>query len=190
MLAASAMNATLASTAHNFFGSHHFRHLYDTMVATPVRPMEVALGELTFSVISGAIYASSFVTLMVVMDLTTWPRALLALLASLLIGVAFAGAAIIIATYMRGWPDISLVYLGQFVLFMLSGTFVPPEHYPVAVQWLMHASPLYQSITLLRAITLGTPDPTDWLVALAYLVVFGLAGITIAARRVTHMLYR
>lgn len=189
MLAASAMNATLAATAMNFFGRHRFMKLYDTMVATPVRPIEVALGELAWAVLSGAVYATSFVTLMVVMDLTSWPRALLALPASMLVGIAFGGAAIVIATFMRGWPDFTLAFLGQFVLFLLSGTFVPPEHYPVWAQWLTYCSPLYQSITLLRAITVGTTDPSDWLIAVAYLVAFGAVGITIAARRVNRMLY-
>ncbi|WP_344134705.1 ABC transporter permease [Luedemannella flava] len=189
MLAASAMNATFAAIATRFFGLHRFVRLYDTVIATPVRPIEIALGEIAWSVLCGAVYSTSFVTLMVLMDLTTWPRALLALPASLLIGAAFGGAGVIIATFMRGWPDFSLVYLAQFVLFLLSGTFVPPQHYPVVIQWLMYASPLYQSINLLRAITLGTGNPANWLVSLAYLAVFGVVGIAIAARRVNRMLY-
>src|SRR5262245_30149555 len=46
MLAASAMTGALAESTFNFFAKMKFTKLYDAVLATPVRAMEIALGEL------------------------------------------------------------------------------------------------------------------------------------------------
>ena len=54
MLAASAMNGAVAESTFNFFGRLKWIKLYDGMVATPLRPFEVALGELGWALIRGS----------------------------------------------------------------------------------------------------------------------------------------
>ena len=44
MLAASAMNGALAETTFNFFGKMKYMRLYDAVLATPVSPVEIAMG--------------------------------------------------------------------------------------------------------------------------------------------------
>jgi lipooligosaccharide transport system permease protein len=44
MLAASAMNGALAETTFNFFARLKWVRLYEAMVSTPLRPIEIALG--------------------------------------------------------------------------------------------------------------------------------------------------
>src|SRR5258705_8027529 len=79
MLAASAMNGALAESTFNFFARLKWVKLYDAMVATPLRPVEVALGELGWALIRGALYSAAFLILMVALDLTTVGWALAAL---------------------------------------------------------------------------------------------------------------
>src|SRR3954469_11951578 len=71
MLAASAMTGALSETTFNFFGKMKFMRLYDGMLATPIRPMEIALGELGWAMIRGSLYAAAFLVVMVVMGLTS-----------------------------------------------------------------------------------------------------------------------
>ena len=89
MLAVSSMNGAIAEATFNFFAKLKWAKLYDAMVATPLRPFDIALGELTWSLMRGALYSVAFLVMMVVLDLTTAARAVPALFASLLVGLAF-----------------------------------------------------------------------------------------------------
>ena len=71
MLAASAMNGALAETTFNFFCKMKYMKLYDAMLATPVRPIEIALGELIWAMVRGAVYSVAFLVVMVAMELTS-----------------------------------------------------------------------------------------------------------------------
>ena len=64
MLAASAMSGALSETTFNFFGKMKFMRLYEGMLATPVRPIEVALGELSWAMARGSLYSAAFLVIM------------------------------------------------------------------------------------------------------------------------------
>ena len=49
MLAVSAMSGALAETTFNFFFKFKYVKTYDAMLATPIRPMEIAIGELAWA---------------------------------------------------------------------------------------------------------------------------------------------
>ena len=54
MLASAAMNGAMAESTFNFYARLTWAKLYDAIIATPVRPFEIALGELGWSLIRGA----------------------------------------------------------------------------------------------------------------------------------------
>src|SRR3954449_9546321 len=130
MLASAAMTGALSETTFNFFGKMKFMKLYDGMLATPVRPIEIALGELAWAMIRGNIYAAAFLVLMVAMNLTTPGLAVGAFGAAVLVGFAFGGIGMALSTFMRSWQDFDLMASAQFALFLFSGTFVPAQGYP------------------------------------------------------------
>ena len=187
MLAASAMSGALSETTFNFFGKMKFMRLYEGILATPVRPIEIALGELAWAMVRGALYSGAFLVIMVVMHLTTGMRALAMFPATILVGFAFGALGMTISTLIRSWQDFDLIVSGQFALFLFSGTFVPPTAYPTALRWLVEASPLYRSVDLIRALSTGS---SGWpqLVDVAYLVVLLTVCLTVAGRRMTAML--
>jgi lipooligosaccharide transport system permease protein len=187
MLASSAMTGALSETTFNFFGKMKFMKLYDGMLATPVRPIEIALGELSWAMIRGNIYAAAFLVIMVVMGLTTAGLAAVAFLCAALVGFAFGGLGMALSTYMRSWQDFDLVSSAQFALFLFSGTFVPAQSYPAVLRWLVEATPLYRSVDLIRATTTGS---WSWLqlADVAYLVVLLAVGLAVAGRRMGKLL--
>lgn len=152
MLAASAMSGALAETTFNFFGKMKYMRLYDGMLATPIRPFEIALGELLWAMARGSIYSVAFLVIMVAMDLTTPLRALAAFPAAVLVGFTFGALGMSVATLIRSWQDFDLVGAGQFALFLFSGTFVPPAGVPAGAPLAGRALP---------AVPLGRPDPGD-----------------------------
>ncbi|MGX6607759.1 ABC transporter permease [Micromonosporaceae bacterium Da 78-11] len=187
MLAASAMTGALSETTFNFFGKMKFMRLYDGILATPVRPIEIALGELAWAMIRGVVYSAAFLVIMVLLDLTTWPRALTMFPATVLVGLAFGGLGMAVSTVIRSWQDFDLIASGQFALFLFSGTFVPPTAYPTVLRWLVEVSPLYRSVHLIRGLSTGT---TGWsqLIDVLYLFALLAIGLTIAGRRMTKLL--
>ena len=187
MLAASAMTGALAETTFNFFGKMKFMRLYDGMLATPIRPFEIAIGELIWAMIRGSIYSVAFLVIMVAMDLTTPLRALVAFPATVLVGFAFGALGMTTATLIRSWQDFDLIGAGQFALFLFSGTFVPAESYPAALRWLVELSPLYRSVDLIRGISLGA---VGWVqvIDVLYLMVLLAVGLTVSGRRMGKLL--
>ncbi|MGK5684920.1 ABC transporter permease [Actinoplanes sp. URMC 104] len=187
MLAASAMSGALSETTFSFFGKMKFVRLYEAILATPVRPIEIALGELAWAMIRGVLYSAAFVVIMALMDLTTWARALVMMPATFLVGLAFGALGMAVSTVIRSWQDFDLIAAGQFALFLFSGTFVPPTAYPEAVRWLIEATPLYRSVDLIRALSTGT---AGWmqLLDVLYLLVLLAIGLTVAGRRMAKLL--
>lgn len=189
MLANAAMLAAIAETTFNVFGKLKWAKLYDGITATPMRPMDIALGEAAWALIRGGIYAVAFIAVMALLGMVTSPWAILAFPAAILIGAAFVGIGLTMSTFFRSWTDFDWVISMTFVLFLFSGTFTPIENYPAALQWLVYLSPLYHGIELVRGLTLGMPD---WglFIHTAYLLLIAAAGVAVASRRMGKLLYR
>ena len=187
MLASSAMAGALSETTFNFFGKMKFVKLYDGILATPVKPIEIALGELGWAMIRGNLYSAAFLVIMVVMGLTTPLRALAAFPATVLVGFAFGAIGMALSTYMRSWQDFDLVASVQFTLFLFSGTFVPAQAYPAVLRWLVEVTPLYRAVDLVRGITIGH---LGWaqLADVLYLAVALGVGVAVAGRRMGKLL--
>jgi lipooligosaccharide transport system permease protein len=187
MLASSAMTGALSETTFNFFGKMKWMRLYDGIIATPVRPMEIAIGELTWAMVRGTIYAAAFLVVMVAMELTTVGLALIALPAAVLVGFAFGGIGLAMSTFMRSWHDFDLMMTVQFTLFLFSGTFVPAEGYPAVLRWVVEVTPLYRSVDLVRGITTASWSLTQLWDVVYLMVLFGI-GVTVAGRRMDKLL--
>ncbi|MFI6762677.1 ABC transporter permease [Micromonospora sp. NPDC050417] len=189
MLASSAMSGALSETTFNFFGKMKYMKLYDGILATPVRPFEIALGELGWAMMRGTLYSAAFLAIMVAMELTTPLRALAAFPAAVLVGFAFGALGMALSTFMRSWQDFDLMGSAQFALFLFSGTFVPAERYPSVLRWLVEVTPLYRAVDLIRGISTGTGG---WirLVDIGYLLAATGLGLFVASRRMGRMLYK
>jgi lipooligosaccharide transport system permease protein len=187
MLASAAMAGALSETTFNFFGKMKYMRLYDGMLATPVRPMEVAVGELAWAMLRGTVYAAAFLVLMASLDLTSWGRAAAALPATVLVGFAFGGLGMAITTFLRSWQEFDLIASVQFALFLFSGTFVPAQNYPPVLRWVIEATPLYRSVDLIRGITTGGAGWTQ-VVDVAYLLALLVAGLWLAGWRMERLL--
>ncbi|WP_306211976.1 ABC transporter permease [Actinoplanes sp. RD1] len=189
MLASSAMTGALAETTFNFFGKMKYQKLYDGILATPIRPLEIALGELVWAMLRGTIYAAAFLALMIAMDLTTPARALTALAATVLVGFTFGALGMALSTFMTSWQDFDLISSVQFALFLFSGTFVPATAYPAVLQWVIEVTPLYRAVHLIRALTLGGVSWTN-LLDVGYLLVLLVVGLLAAGRRMGKLLLK
>jgi lipooligosaccharide transport system permease protein len=189
LLAASAMNGAVYESTFNVFHKLKWAKLYDAVLATPMEPRDIAVGEITWSLLRGAVYATAFLVVAWVAGLVASPAALLAIPAAVLIGFGFAGAGLVATTYMTSWQDFDLVTMALMPLFLFSATFYPLDVYPDGLRQLVMLSPLTHGVELTRGLMLGDLRPA-LLGHAAVFVVLGALGLRIASRRFGLLLLR
>jgi len=189
LLAASAMNGAVYDATYNIFHKLKYGKVYDAVLATPLGPVDIALGEITWSLMRGGLYAAGFLVVMLAMGLIGSAWALLALPAALLIALGFAAVGMAATTFMRSWQDFELVQLAILPMFLFATTFYPLSVYPAEVRWLVQCLPLYHGVELMRSLTIGT---VGWglLWHALYFLVMAAIGLAIASRRLARLLLR
>jgi lipooligosaccharide transport system permease protein len=189
LLAASAMNGAVYDATFSFFIKLKYAKLYDAMLATPLGPVDIALGEIGWALLRGGMYSAGFLSVMLAAGLIFSPWALLALPAALFVAFAFAAIGIAATSFMRSWQDFDLVQLVVLPMFLFSATFFPLSVYAPGVRWLVQAFPLYHAVALMRGLTTGV---VGWpaLGHLAYFVVMAALGLVVASRRLKILLLR
>jgi lipooligosaccharide transport system permease protein len=189
MLAASAMNGAILDSTYGIFFKLKFEKLYDGVLATPMRPIDIATGELAWSLCRAGFYSGTFLAVMAAMGLVESWWALLAWPASVLIGFAFSGAGMALSTFMKSWQDFEYVQLAIIPMFLFSATFFPVTAFPEGLRWIVEITPLYRGVALCRELTTGALS-VDSAISVGYLLVMGAAGLAVTSRRFDRLLLR
>jgi lipooligosaccharide transport system permease protein len=187
MLAASSMNGALLDATFGIFFKLRYDKVYEGVLATPLRAVDIARGELVWSLLRASVYSAGFLGVMVAMDLVSSWWALLAWPATWLIGFAFAGAGMALTTYMKSWQDFDYIQLAIVPMFLFSATFFPVTAFDGALRWVVEVTPLYRGVALVRELTTGAVS-TDSLWSVVYLLVMGSIGLAVASRRFDKLL--
>ena len=87
LLASASMNGALFDSTFNVFFRLKYEKLYDAALATPMRAGDVALGEISWALLRGVLYAVAFMAVMAAMGLVHSWWALAALPAAVLEGL-------------------------------------------------------------------------------------------------------
>lgn len=189
LLASASMNGAIAESTFNVFFKLNYQKTYDAVLATPLAPGDVALGEIGWAVIRSTLYALGFVVVIALLGLVRSPWVVLAVPAATLLAFAFAAVGMAATTFMRSWQDFDLINLVVLPLFLFSGTFYPISAYPEALRLVVQLTPLWQGVDLIRALVTGAVDPSIlWHVA--YLGAMGLAGLVVVGRRLDRLLLK
>ncbi|HUC36173.1 MAG TPA: ABC transporter permease [Acidimicrobiales bacterium] len=187
LLASSAMNGAIFDSTFNVFFKLKIAKTYDAVLSTPLGPSDIALGELTWSLMRGSAYSAAFLVVMAGLGYVDSPWAALCYPAAVLVSFAFAAIGMSATSYMRSWQDFDKVSLAIIPLFLFSATFYPLHVYPGWLQLVVRATPLYQGVALLRGLDTGV---LSWTLAAhaAYLAVMGFAGLAVTTRRLALLL--
>ncbi len=189
MLAASAMNGAVYDSTFNVFFKLRYARLYDAVLATPLGPVDVALGEIGWALLRGGIYSSGFVAVMAALGLLGSWWALLVLPAALLVAFAFAAVGMAATSFMRSWQDFDLIQLVIMPMFLFSTTFFPLSVYPRPLQLVVECLPLFHAVELMRGLCTGAVH-IGLLGHVGYFVVMAAVGTAVAARRLGTLLLR
>ena len=188
LLASSAMNGAWYD-ATNVFWKLRYAKVYESILATPIAPKDVAAGETIWAVVRAMLYSAAYLLVITALGLVESPWAILALPACFVIGFGFAGAGIAAVTWMRTWKDFDLIQLVMLPMFMFSATFYPITVYPTVIEWIVRCLPLYHGIELVRSLCTGAVGPYQ-LVNVAYLLALGFVGLWVSSRRIDKLLLK
>jgi lipooligosaccharide transport system permease protein len=187
LLASSAMNGAVLDATVNVFFKMKYAKLYDSMLATSLGPIDVAMGEIGWALFRGGLYAAGFLGVMLALGLVASPWAALLLPAALLIACGFAAVGMAVTTFITNIQQLDVVELALLPLFLFSGTFYSLDVYPRWLQIVVECLPLHHGIVLLRGLNEGV---VGWsmLGHAAYFAVMAIGGATVAARRLDTLL--
>ena len=186
LMAASAMNGALYESTMNVFFKLKYDKVYDAALATPLTSGDVALGEMGYATIRGALYSAAFLVTMWALDMTTSLWALGMLPVAILISFAFSSVGMAATTYMRSWADFEYVPSIMLPMFLFSATFYPLSSYG-DWQWVVQISPLYHGVAMMRSLNLGE---LSWAFGghLAVLAAIALFGVSVTSKRIERLL--
>ena len=179
------MNGAISESTFNFFFKLNYDKTFTSILATPLSPGDIALGELGWALIRGGLYAIGFLVVMVVLGLVVSPWVILAgARRRCSSGSPSAAVGMAATSFMRTWQDFDLIQLVVLPMFLFSATFYPIDDVPAGAAGLVQLTPLYQGVDLIRSLTVGVICRI-LLVHVAYLSVMGLAraGGHVAAAR-------
>lgn len=188
VLAASAMTGAIVESTYNVYYKLRLGQ-YQSLLATPLGAVDIALGEVAWAVARGTVYAAGFLGIGALFGLVSSPWALLVAPVACLSSFTFAALGMAATTYMRSWEDFDFVPLVQLPMFFLATTWFPLSVYPDPLRPVVELMPLYHSVEITRSTMLGTPG-ADFLWHVLYLAVLATVGLVVAARRVRKLLLR
>ena len=189
LLATSAMNGAIFESTFNLFFKLKYARTFDAILSTPLGPSDIAVGEVSWALTRGLLYAIAFLVVMLALGLVLSPLGLLMVPGAVLIGLAAAAAGMAATTFMRKWQDFDLITVVTMPMFLFSGTFYPISVYPDPLETLVELTPLYRAVHMMRSFSTGEVDAMI-VVDIAYLAIMGLVGVAITARRLRGLLLK
>jgi lipooligosaccharide transport system permease protein len=182
LLAVSAMNGAVYDSTWNVFFKMQYAKLYEGMLSTSLGPLDVALGEIALALLRGLLYAAGFMIVMQVLGLNLAWTAILALPAVLIIAFGFASLGMAITSYMKTFQQMDWINFVLMPMFLFSATFYPVTVYPLPIQWVVEALPLWHGVELVRGLTTGALS-IEMVWHLLYYLVMIAGGLVFTTRR-------
>jgi lipooligosaccharide transport system permease protein len=183
LLAATAMQIAMGECTYAVLAKVKWNASFVAMVATPLRPRDLVIGQLGFAAARVLQTVIVFLAVIAIAGAVGSPLGLLCLPAGVLIGLAFAAPLVAFAVRIEDDSAFSLVYrLGLIPMFLFSGAFFPVKQLPNAIEWLAYVSPLWHGVELCRQFATGQ---VHWAAAgghVAYLLAWTGAGTWLAVR--------
>ncbi|QYJ05297.1 ABC transporter permease [Nocardioides panacisoli] len=187
MLAAAAMNGAIFDATYNFYSYLKFDKVFEQWLTTPMSTMDLAAGQVAWTLVRGGLYSGIFLVVMLAMGLVSSWWAVLALPAAALLTATFAAIGMAATSFMRSWQDFDFVNLLVLPMLLFSGTFFPVTELPGAVRWVVEFTPLYRGVVLCRELSTGALSVAS-LVSVVYLVALLGLGLVVVRRRLDRLL--
>jgi len=189
LLATSAMNGAIYDSTWNVFFKLNESKLYKTMLSTPLGPMDIALGEITWALLRGLVYSIGFLSVVTLLGLTPSLWAVLAIPAASLVAFGFASFGMAITSFFKTYQQMGFVNFVLLPMTLFSGSLYPISVYPDWLEKLIMALPLWHGIELVRAFWFGNIN-SGVLLHILYFFVMIIIGLFVTSRRLRALFLR
>ena len=188
ILASSAMNIASFEGMYSVYTRMVPQRSYEVILATPMETADIVAGEMLWCATKAIINGAAILVVATLLGAVHSWHALWVLPIQFLIGLAFAGPALVMTSLARGY-DFFNYYVTLVVtpMFVLSGVFYPVSSLPEAVQGVVQFLPLTHAVDLIRPLVAGLP-PTNVALHLAVLAGYAVVGYVIAVRLIRRRL--
>lgn len=189
LIASSAMWATASECTYDSYVRMKYQKIYYALVATPISPDEVVVGEMLFGTFKSVLYGTVILLVIFLLGLVQSPLALLVPLVLVLCGLVFAELGMIWTGLVPKIDTFSYFFtLVITPMFLFAGIFFPLEALPLIIQRLAWLIPLYHVVELIRSLVLGQLrlallGHITWL--LVFIAVFFYPPVYLLRRRLT-----
>lgn len=186
LLAASAMNVASFEGMFSVFTRMTHQQTYDAILATPLQVDDIVAGELIWCASKSVLNTLPILAVATLLGAIHDWSALAALPVFFLVGLCFAGPALVMAALASSY-DFFNYYTTLLItpMFIFSGVFYPVATLPPIAQTIVNILPLSHAIALIRPLIAGQPLVAPVLhvaVLLAYAIV-GYVAATFFIRR-------
>ena len=191
LMAAAAMQTAVNGSLFPVLASVKWLRTAHGVMATPIRPVDLALGMQTWLVIQMLVAATVFVAIMAVAGAIGSAWVLVAPPAAALGGLAYSTGLSAWAIGRESEASFPLIFrLGVLPSFLLSGTFFPIEQLPGPLRALASVSPLWHAVELVRGATTASGSLRTAAVHLGVLGAYAGVGLWLAARAYAKRLHQ
>jgi lipooligosaccharide transport system permease protein len=187
LLAASAMNVASFEGMYSVFTRMVHQQTYDALLATPLQVDDIVAGEMLWCATKSVLAGVPILAVAVLLGAVTDWTALLAVPLFFLVGLCFAGPALVVASLAPSY-DFFSYYVTLLItpMFIFSGVFYPISTLPAFAQAIVQVLPLSHAIALIRPLVAGQGVDQPLLhvaVLVAYAVIGYLAASVFIRRR-------
>ncbi|MCH6582521.1 MAG: ABC transporter permease [Gammaproteobacteria bacterium] len=180
IIASSAMTTATFEGMYSVYTRMVSQRTYDAMLATPMEVDDILAGEMLWCATKSLINGIAILAVAAILGAVADMRAVLVLPVVFLIGLCFAGPAMVMTSVSKGY-DFFAYYFTLVItpMFIVCGVFYPTNVLPEFVQRFVQVLPLTHAVALTRPLIVGQPL-TDVALHISVLLAYAVIGYYIA----------
>jgi lipooligosaccharide transport system permease protein len=180
IIASSAMTTATFEGMYSVYTRMVPQRTYDAMLATPMEVDDILAGEMLWCATKSLINGIAILAVAAILGAVADMRAVLVLPVVFLIGLCFAGPAMVMTSVSKGY-DFFAYYFTLVItpMFIVCGVFYPTNVLPEFVQRFVQILPLTHAVALTRPLIVGQPL-TDVALHISVLLAYAVIGYYIA----------
>jgi lipooligosaccharide transport system permease protein len=159
-----------------------FDHVYEGMLAAPLKVSDILIGEILWSGTKGVFFSLAVIMVVAGFRLVPLPASLLTAFVGFLTGIMFASLSLFITSFVSNINHFNFYFSGFLSpMFFFSGVIFPISNLPKTLRILAEIFPLTHVVRLVRHLDMLTFTASmgyDLLFIAAFTVIFGWLGIS------------
>lgn len=180
IIASSAMNTASFEGMYSVYTRMVPQKTYDSMLATPLDVDDIIAGEMLWCASKSTIAGTSILAVASLLGAVPSTGALWAIPVIFLTGLCFAGPAIVMSAFSRGYDFFNYYFtLVVTPMFILCGVFYPISTLPDVMQTMVQVLPLTHAVALVRPLVAGL-EPDSVMLHITVLLGYSLSSYYLA----------